>query len=196
MGDSFFVWTKVGIEAGESVTDILARKEAERVAGKGIFWWGVGNSLGPAVHKMAEATGGTLPILFCALLGPSKPHDIAPASIVRWKRWRDWNGKIADVPSFVRVTSRGQDWNGKDKGTHYALVCRSENPIIFDRNGPLFDPRYCTTHLGKIPGDLQITALLRGDLNTPHRDARYRIAFKATLVSPWMATFLGREIVA
>jgi len=78
---------------------------------------------------------------------------------------------------------------------HYALVCRSENPIIFNPNGRLFDPRNCTTHLGNIPGDSQITALLRDDLTTPHRDARYRIAFKATLVSPWLATLLESDRV-
>jgi hypothetical protein len=39
---SHFVWTRVGSNAGEEIQSITARKEAEREAGGGEFWWGVG----------------------------------------------------------------------------------------------------------------------------------------------------------
>jgi hypothetical protein len=50
-----FVWTKMGVESGEKLEQIVRRKEAERVKGNGQFWWGVGNSLGPAVRDAARA---------------------------------------------------------------------------------------------------------------------------------------------
>jgi hypothetical protein len=39
-----FVWTKIQADAGESVRQILYRKEQERLAGDGSFWWGIGES--------------------------------------------------------------------------------------------------------------------------------------------------------
>jgi len=190
MSASFFVWTKPGTEAGEHLADIIARKNAERIAGNGVFWWGIGNSLGPAVCEAAKAAGGTLPVIFCKMLGDAQSHDVTPTVTVRWKKWQDWDGKIADIPPFVRVTSRGVDRKGRDKRKHYALVCRSDGPIVFDPNGRSFDPRCCLTHLGKVPGDSQITGLLQGDVNAPHHGARYHIAFRAILIFPWQATLL------
>jgi hypothetical protein len=49
-----FVWTKMGAESGEGLAQIVRRKEGERVAGRGIFWWGIGTSLGPAVPDRAR----------------------------------------------------------------------------------------------------------------------------------------------
>jgi hypothetical protein len=34
-----FVWTKMGVEAGEGLAQIVRRKEAERIEGNGQFWW-------------------------------------------------------------------------------------------------------------------------------------------------------------
>ena len=45
-----FVWSVIGGDAGESVDHIVARKEAERRAGRGEFWWGLGTPLGDGVE--------------------------------------------------------------------------------------------------------------------------------------------------
>jgi len=190
MTDPPFVLTKPGIEAGGSLVDIFARKEAERVAGGNIFWWGIGSSLGPAVCKAAQDAGGKLPVVFALNTRPSRPkeHDVSPARVFRWTKWQDWNGSIRDVPAFARVTSRGH----KLKRAHYALVCYSEKPITFDLNGPAFDPSLCRTALAKRPGSSQVTALVWGDLNAAdHKRGQYRIAFRATLVSPWQAKLVS-----
>ena len=190
MTDPPFVLTKPGIEAGGSLVDIFARKEAERVAGRNIFWWGIGSSLGPAVCKAAQDAGGKLPVVFALNTRPSRPkeHDVSPARVFRWTKWQDWNGSIRDVPAFARVTSRGH----KLKRAHYALVCYSEKPITFDLNGPAFDPSLCRTALAKRPGSSQVTALVWGDLNAAdHKRGQYRIAFRATLVSPWQAKLVS-----
>lgn len=186
---SVFVWTKIGTEAGESVADIIARKENERTAGYGTFWWGIGTSLGPNLRLEARRAGGAIPILFCEMLGRPQRHDISPASTVRWARWRDWSNSKSDIPPFVQVTSRGEDRKGKHKDKHYALICHSQTKIGINRSGQLFDPRSCrTVPSGKVPGDSQNTALLDGDFRQSHLNGRYRIAFVANLVSPWQAT--------
>lgn len=190
MTDAPFVLTKPGVEAGELLADIVARKEAERVAGNNIFRWGIGSSLGAAVCEAAEGVGGKLPVLFVLNTRPSRPkeHDFSPARVFRWTKWQDWNGSTRDVPAFAHVTSRGHEL----KRAHYALVCYSEKPITFDLNGSAFDPSLCSTALGKRPGSSQVTALVWGDLNAAgHKRGRYRIAFRATLISPWQAKLIS-----
>jgi hypothetical protein len=99
-----FVWTKMGVESGEKLEQIVRRKEAERVKGNGQFWWGVGNSLGPAVRDAARAQGGTLPVLFSVMLGRPKAADSSPDMVSRWTSWEDEGGRIHAIPSKT-VTS-------------------------------------------------------------------------------------------
>jgi hypothetical protein len=71
-------------------------------------------------------------------------------------------------------------------------VCKSSGPIVFNANGPAFDTALCKTAKDKSPGSSQVTALVWGDLDTSeHRNGRYRIAFRATLVAPWQAKLVG-----
>jgi hypothetical protein len=190
MAVSVFIWTKIGTETGENIADIIDRKEGERSKG-GVFWWGIGTSLGPAVRDEAQKSGGSIPIIFCEMLGTPQTHDVSPTSKVRWTKWRDWDGSEADIPYFVLVKSRGEDRSGKRKDKHYAVVCRSDNKLRLNPNGQLFDPRNCRTISGKLPGDSQNTALLSGDITQSHRNGRYRIAFAAMLVRPWQVILLS-----
>jgi hypothetical protein len=103
-----FVWTKMGVESGEGLAQIVRRKEAERIAGGGAFWWGIGNSLGPAVRKEALAHGGALPVLFSTMLGRAKPVDSSPDLVWKWTKWEDEKGRLHDIPAHVKVISRGQ----------------------------------------------------------------------------------------
>lgn len=186
MPSTAFVITKPGTEAGEDLAKIVARKEAERLAGSGIFWWGIGSSLGPALRQAAEDAGGELPLLFVTHERPGRPkaQDVTPERVFRWTKWEDWSDKQHNVPSHVQVTSRGDG----SKHAHYALVCRAEGPIGLDLNGPKFDMALCETKAGKRPGSSQVTALLWGDISSPqHRQGQYRVAFRATLVAPWQA---------
>jgi hypothetical protein len=185
-----FVFTKMGTEAGEDLTSIVARKEKERSVGSGIFWWGIGSSLGRAVTEAAQSAGGTLPVLFLQMVGRPQHHDVDPTLIFRWTKWRDWNGAEAEIPDFIRVTSRGAE----SKKNHYALVCHSKDPIRFDLNGQRFDPRLCITAAGRIPGSSQVTALVRGNLEADHSRGQYRIAFRATLEFPWQAKLVAYEV--
>jgi hypothetical protein len=179
-----FVFTKPGVEAGESLADIIVRKEAERIAGQNTFWWGVGTSLGESLQRAAQDAGGTLPIIFLSHKKPTspKPHDANPQRVVKWTEWQDRSGLTHNVPTFVKVTSR---WD-QAKRTHYALVCHSERPIEFDPDGPKFDASVCRTALDKAPGSSQVTALVWGPLDDKtHKNGSYRIAFRAFLRQPW-----------
>jgi hypothetical protein len=173
----FFVWSKMQAEAGEGLEGILARKEAERTAGGGVFWWGIGHSLGSAVLKAAQTSGGTLPVLFSKMLGRPKKGDVAPEQVFLWTTWMDADGCRHKVPSHVLVTSRAST-----KRRHYALVCHMSHAIALNDHGP-FDPKNCWTWAGNVPGDSQVTALLSGE-PAPHSDGRYRRGFCATLVPP------------
>jgi hypothetical protein len=175
-----FVWTKMGVESGEQLIQIIKRKEAERIAGQGQFWWGIGTSLGSAVRAEARAQGGTLPVLFSTMLGRAKPADESPEMILRWTGWEDENGKSQSIPAHVKVISRGD----ASKAKHYALVCYSKVPLALGRDGK-FNPNECrTVATGKLPGSSQVTALLRGSASG-HFTGPYDICFRATLIAPW-----------
>jgi hypothetical protein len=185
-----FVWTKMGVESGEDLGRIVQRKEAERVAGKGRFWWGIGNSLGSAVRDDARAQGGALPVLFSKMLGRARPADTSPDAVWRWTGWEDEFGRIHDVPSHVKVLSRGALLKEK----HYALVCFSDKPITLASIGPRFDPKLCRTRSDKAPGASQVTALLRGSPDA-HLEGPYEIAFRATLVEPWAVKLVRPTVI-
>jgi hypothetical protein len=185
-----FVFTKPGVEAGESLAAIVARKESERIAGQGTFWWGVGTSLGASLQRAAHDAGGTLPIIFLSHKRPISPkqRDATPQRVVSWTKWQDRSGLNHTVPAFANVTSR---WD-QTKQAHYALVCHSEDPIKFDPNGPEFDATLCRTALDKVPGSSQVTALVRGPLDVQtHKNGSYRIVFRAVLKHPWQARLVS-----
>lgn len=177
MADRYLVWSKMQTEAGEPLAAILARKEAERQAGDGIFFWGIGSALGRAVVDAARLAGGTLPVIWSVMKSRPQPIDAAPAAVVRWTAYEDWIGRQHPLPGHVLVTSRLSE-----RDYHYALVCRSSAPLTLGDLGP-FDPGACRTLAGKLPGASQVTALLRDGDN--HQGGGYRIAFRAELVEPW-----------
>jgi hypothetical protein len=177
---SIFVWTKMGVEAGEGLAQIVHRKEAERIKGHGQFWWGIGNSLGAAVRGAARAQGGTLPVLFSVMLGKPKADDRAPEMVWRWTGWEDEAGRTHPIPPHARVISRG----GAAKDRHYALVCHSDRPLSLVAGGARFDPTRCRTLSGKVPGASQVTALLQGDPEA-HSNGPYEVSFRGLLVEPW-----------
>ena len=117
-----FVWGEVSFDAGESPEHIVVRKEAERIAGSGEFWWGVDTPLGISVEVKAEQNGGTLPVLFSR----SRKTGKQQSSQVRvWDTWRSLlhpqqHGRI---PGHIIVTS---GHNPGKRQTRYALTCHSD----------------------------------------------------------------------
>jgi hypothetical protein len=185
-----FVWTKMQSEGGASLAKILALKEAERIAGKNVFWWGIGNPLDQAaVCKAARAANGTLPILFSRMHTPPQKKDAHPDRVLLWTEWEDPTGRTFKLPAHIFEWSRGYE----GKRTHYALVCRSSERLEIGDHGP-FDPKHCQQEKsGKTPASIQVTALLRGSISMEvnHYPGCYREGFRATLIEPWFVRLVN-----
>ena len=77
-----FVWTRFGVEAGETIEQILSRKEAERQACDGRFFWGIGNSVKPGLLTLLGSL--VMPeLLFSPIRSKPRAVDVSPAAVVR-----------------------------------------------------------------------------------------------------------------
>jgi hypothetical protein len=119
-----FCWTKMQAEAGQPLELILRRKEAERTAGAGQFFWGIGTSVAGKVLEMLERVPQPK-VMFSAMKATPKPEDVSPAAIFLWTSYVDLFGRKHELPDHAIVLSRAYTKRGF-KTHHYALVCRSE----------------------------------------------------------------------
>ncbi len=156
---TWFICSVVGGDAGEDLNHIVIRKEAERSAGTGEFWWGLGAALGRDVEARAQATGGSLPALFSA---SSNSSVQAPNQV---RVWDGWSSRLdprqrGRIPGHVVVTS-GYDPKKlkKKERPHYALVCHSDHKLILSHNG-FCNLSQCTTAKNRVVEYLQGAALL------------------------------------
>ena len=173
-----FIISRMGTEAGESLERIVARKDAERAAGDGEFWWGIGTSLGRAGLLAGKSHRGELPVLFSKMLSKPKRIDSAPDDVFVWTHWETLEGR-GEIPRHVVITSRGD----AAKSRHYALPCSSNTPIGLDDQFR-FDPDLCRTARGRVMGGSQSTALLTGS-PYGHLAGKYAVAFEARLAPPY-----------
>lgn len=181
--DELVCWSRMQGEAGQPLETIVARKERERRAGNGLYFWGVGNAPSTAINALARA-GREIPAIFSIMKTPPKAHDLAPARTVVWRRYIDCYGIERALPPHALVTSRGDSAAGP-KRAHYALICRSDAPLQI-RDDEAFDPlAYCNAS-GKPVGASQVTALLRR-IGQPSKGSQYRVNLRASLTgSLWV----------
>lgn len=150
---SVFCWTRFGTEAGESIEAILARKERERRATDGLFCWGIGNSVAPALVTLL-GRGVEPEVLFSPISGRPRDVDAQPSGVVRWVSGLTLDGDRYALPDDVLVTSR-------EKLTpHYALVCSSPNPLAFCDRGQLDVAALQNLGSGRPIGASQVTAVV------------------------------------
>lgn len=130
-----FVWTKMQAEAGQPLEDIVRRKEFERAAGDGVFFWGIGNALGENLRRLV---GRELrpAVLFSIMRSRPKRHDVDPSSLFLWTGYTDESGRTSPIPPHALVLSRGETGGGQ-KRRHYALICRSDAPLRLAHYGSL-----------------------------------------------------------
>ena len=153
-------WTRMQSEAGQKLEEIVARKEMERRAGNGVFFWGVGNA--PAVVASAYARLQVpVQVIFSIMKGRPRSVDAAPRSILVWRSYLDMFGVERDLPQHALITSRGETDKG-DKRRHYALICSSSTPLRLE-HGVNFDPTAYRNAGGNggLVGASQVTALLQ-----------------------------------
>lgn len=126
---STFCWTKMGIESGESLDLIIRRKEWERQLGGGLFFWGIGQSLGENARDAAESMDDEIKVLFSPMSSKAKAIDVIPGDVFVWNSWVDEHGNTRPLPEHVLITSRADLPSGRRKSSHYALVCRSVDSL-------------------------------------------------------------------
>lgn len=122
-----FCWTKMQAESGQSLELIVRRKELERLNGQGVFYWGIGNALGPSVTELLSRTANP-EVLFSVMRAKPKPQDVCPTSLFLWTASLDEDNELQPLPPHVLVLSRGDTASGA-KHRHYALVCHSEEAL-------------------------------------------------------------------
>jgi hypothetical protein len=178
-----FCWTRFGTEAGESIGDILARKERERQQNNGVFLWGIGNALGPSMRELLKLE--TVPeVAFSPMIAPPKQADVSPSAVLTWQSARDLDGLPVQLPKWSMVTSRATA--GSRAARHYALVCYSEAHIVINPDPPTFSIGSLENLLTKKQvGASQVTAVVRRADNVSAQGAMYRLAFRAHLIAPF-----------
>lgn len=175
-------WTKMQAEAGQDLATIIARKERERLAGNGLFMWGVGNAPSSMISSLARL-GRDVPVVFSLMKSKPKAVDLTPYNTLVWRRYIDHSGGERDLPANVLVTSRGDHAGLKKR--HYALMCFSETPLEFQR-GQGFDHRAFrnASGTGAPVGASQVTSLLRR-VDKMSEQADYDANLQARLVGSY-----------
>lgn len=180
---SVFCWTKMGTEAGQTLADILRRKELERQVGGGIFCWGIGNSLGLAAKDALASNPDGVEVLFSPMKSAAKPVDVNPAAVSLWLKYVDNRGVHRDLPEHMVITSRRHAPSGVVKETHYALFCKSKMPISDQHVRWEIDAARAVNYFSQGSlGASQVTAMVR---YKPSRAATalkpYGVLFRASL---------------
>lgn len=195
----FLCWTKMQAEAGQTLEAILARKERERLAGDGVFMWGVGNAPALVTNTLARLEH-PVPVIFSVMKSKPKAIDAAPSQTFIWRGFIDRNGHERPLPEHVVITSRGAA-DGGAKKRHYALMCYADQPLTFERGLPFDHLAYRNaSDAGGAIGASQVTALVRR-ASAPSANAQYEANLRAELVgSYWVrlteATLMSEEKVA
>ncbi len=178
----FLCWTKMQAEAGQNLADIFRRKEYERKAGNGVFFWGIGSPLDFSRLRSSDRVD----LIFSTMLSAPKTEDKNPESVLVWRKYLNASGQEVDLPPHVLLTSRATTKLGPKK-RHYALVCHSEKELVLADEGE-FDPmayRNAGPNGGKV-GFSQVTSLLERT-SEASATSRYRINFRAELRRPFLA---------
>jgi hypothetical protein len=191
---SLFCWTKYGTEAGEDIGSILERKEAERAASGGVFLWGVGNAVGPSLEALVATTARPR-VIFTPMRSRPAKRDVAPGITAEWHRGYGLDGDPFEVPSTSRVTSRFSE----SRGYHYALVCRSDEPLAV-QTAPT--PWFVSDHVrnlrsGAQVGASQVTSVVqRVACALGWEPSAYQVAFSADLVAPYFVRLTEHSVLA
>jgi hypothetical protein len=181
-----FCWSKFGTEAGETPLAILVRKELEREQNGGVFLWGIGTSIEPSLRDLLART--TSPrVLFSPMISRPAVQDVRPVAIASWHSPVGLDGEAYDLPSHSLVTSRIQPDQAKRR--HFALVCRSEQPIDGTCNEAWIDHlKLRNLRTGSPVGASQVTSVVRRINDSRHETPRYRVAFEARLHYPYFVS--------
>ena len=179
----WFCWTRFGTEAGQVVDEILRRKEEERIANAGVFFWGIGNAIGPSIRELLLRTAAP-DVLFSPIKSVPRPQDVAPAAIVAWTSAETLTGERFLLPESSLVTSRYDLESPRER--RYALVCSSTVPLrdsFCEDKINLSGVRNLIT--GRPVGSSQVTAVVQRACPQSDLASNYDILIRAKLVCPY-----------
>jgi hypothetical protein len=188
-----FVWSRIGVEAGESLDRIVARKERERLTCDGMFLWGIGSSIGKAVESLLRLTPNP-DVVFSPILGAPRAVDAQPQATARWRSGIGIDGQRMSVPDGALVTSR---WDpGRPSTPRYALVCASDTPLALDAAGELQFNAMSNLVSGAAVGASQVTAVVRwAPMDADGTSRRYSVALRARLIAPYVLRLANPVVI-
>jgi len=178
-----FCWTRFGTEAGQSADQIFARKEQERLANGGLFFWGIGNAIGPSIAELVRVLDNP-EVLFSPIRSAPRRDDAAPAAVAAWSEATTMAGEPYTLSAQSLITSRLDPITPRD--VHYALVCYSDRPLLSAvSEGKIIFGRLRNLLTKRPVGASQVTAVVQYDKTANETGAAYDVSFKAVLVPPY-----------
>ena len=133
-------WTRMQTEAGQELQEIVLRKENERRAGGGLFFWGVGNAPSRFASELAFKRED-IDVVFSVMKSRPKVIDVAPKGILAWQTFFDFRNIECPLPPHVLVTSRAHA-PSRSKKMHYALICTASDELAICNQGPFDHTAY------------------------------------------------------
>lgn len=177
----------MGDEAGQSLENIIIRKDLERELGNGLFVWGIGNSLGKTMWNFVSETKSPK-VFFSKMKSKPKKIDKKPKMVYYWTHYLDRLGEYHKLPEHTLVLSRGYT-NRTSKKTHFALICQRKEPIYKEKWEQInfYSLKNIYSKKNKL-GFSQVTAIVERNLNSYQKSNFYEIIFTADLVEPYFVT--------
>lgn len=182
-----FCWSKIGPESGEALPAIMRRKEQEARRNRGLFLWGIGNSVGRSIPALL-ARSERPEALFSPIRSKPRRCDAAPDAVVAWTAARSYNGAPYELPQGSVVVSHVKAGARPDR--HYALVCHADDRgLALTAGGFIPADRLVNLCTGRRVGASQVTAIVElvGDALAPSHLA-YPIAMRVRLHPPYVVT--------
>lgn len=179
-----FCWTRYGTEAGQTIEQILERKEEERRANNGLFLWGIGNAVAPSMRELVRVNANP-EVIFSPIKSRPRMADVAPPAVVAWAGARCLEGKPFRIPESSLVTSRFDP--ASPRSCHFALVCFSERPLTLNEGRGTVSVQSMKNLLtGRTLGASQTTAIVRHDDSGCLDKGSYAITLRVRLAPPYL----------
>jgi hypothetical protein len=179
-----FCWTRFGTEAGQPIQSILERKEEERRANGGTFFWGIGNAVGPSMKELIRRSDAP-EVLFSPIKSAARVEDKSPPAVVAWTSGVTLDGSLFELPPASLITSRFDPDN--PRGAHYALVCFSQQPLQLNESGDKIKYGELRNLLtGRPVGASQVTSIIQHEPQSNQGSRIYDVAIRARLVAPFL----------
>lgn len=195
---STFCWTKMGVESGESLDLIIRRKDWERQLGNGLFFWGIGQSLGDNARDAAASVDGEMKVVFSPMASKAKDIDVTPGDVFVWNSWIDSSGEHHTLPEHVLITSRADLPSGRRKTSHYALVCKSTAPLAGTTELEVTAAFLRNFSSDKSLGASQVTAVVRNAEYALSGNVakKYSVSFVADMEAPYSVQLASPELLS